>query len=150
MAPDTGRIRVAERWTDRLHCPLAIIHKRRDAERPNEVSVHEVAGDVAGRTCVIIDMIDTGGTLVREAQALTDRGATQVIAAATHGVFSDDAVERLEQAGLAQLVITDTLPDPASIPSGGLVVLSNAPPLARAISEVFLEGSVTSLFEGES
>ncbi|MEV5559808.1 ribose-phosphate diphosphokinase [Nonomuraea wenchangensis] len=151
VAPDAGRVRVAEKWTDRLHCPLAIIHKRRDPERPNEVSVHEVVGDVAGRTCVIIDdMIDTGGTVVRAAQALTDRGATQVIAAATHGVFSDDAVERLEQAGLAQLVITNTLPSPASIPSGGLVVLSIAPLLARAISEVFREGSVTSLFEGES
>jgi ribose-phosphate pyrophosphokinase len=99
---------------------------------------------------VITDVIDTGGTLVRAAQALTDRGATQVIAAATHGVFSDDAVERLEQAGLAQLIITDPLPHPASIPSSRLVLLSSAPLPVRAISEVFLEGSVTSLSEGES
>jgi ribose-phosphate pyrophosphokinase len=151
VAPDAGRVRVAEKWTDRLGCPLAIIHKRRNAERPNEVSVHEVVGEVAGRTCVIIDdMIDTGGTVVRAAQALTSRGATQVIAAATHGVLSGDAVERLEKADLAQLVITDTLPTPERFPSGKLVVLSIAPLLARAISEVFREGSVTSLFEGES
>ncbi|MFI7642870.1 ribose-phosphate diphosphokinase [Nonomuraea sp. NPDC049400] len=151
VAPDAGRVRVAEKWTDRLGCPLAIIHKRRDVERPNEVSVHEVVGEVAGRTCVIIDdMIDTGSTVVRAAEALTSRGATQVIAAATHGVLSGDAVERLEKADLAQLVITNTLPTPARLPSGKLVVLSIAPLLARAISEVFLEGSVTSLFEGES
>ncbi|MGW2151614.1 hypothetical protein ACWCOT_45455 [Nonomuraea bangladeshensis] len=99
---------------------------------------------------MIIDVIDTGGTLVRAAQALTDRGATQVIAAATHGVFSDDTVERLEQAGLAQLIVTDPLPNPASIPSSRLVVLSSAPLPVRAISEVFLEGSATSLSEGES
>lgn len=105
---------------------------------------------VAGRTRVIIDVIDTGGTLVRAAQALTDRGATQVIAAATHGVFSDDAVERLEQAGPAQRIITDPLPNPASIPSSRLVVLSSAPLPVRAISEVFLEDSATSLSEGGS
>ncbi|WP_433428541.1 ribose-phosphate diphosphokinase [Nonomuraea sp. CA-141351] len=151
VAPDAGRVRVAEKWTDRLGCPLAIIHKRRNAERPNEVSVHEVVGEVAGRTCVIIDdMIDTGGTVVRATEALTSRGATQVIAAATHGVLSGDAVERLEKADLAQLVITDTLPTPERFPSGKLVVLSIAPLLARAIGEVFREGSVTSLFEGES
>ncbi|MFG1708948.1 ribose-phosphate diphosphokinase [Nonomuraea sp. M3C6] len=151
VAPDAGRVRVAERWTDRLGCPLAIIHKRRDTERPNQVSVHEVVGDVAGRTCVIIDdMIDTGSTVVRAAEALTSRGATQVIAAATHGVFSGDAAERLAKADLAQLVITNTLPIPACFPSGKLIVLSIAPLLARAIGEVFREGSVTSLFEGES
>ncbi|MFB4282761.1 MULTISPECIES: ribose-phosphate diphosphokinase [unclassified Nonomuraea] len=151
VAPDAGRVRVAEKWTDRLGCPLAIIHKRRDIERPNEVSVHEVVGEVAGRACVIIDdMIDTGGTVVRAAEALADRGATQVLAVATHGVFSGDAVERLEKANLARLVITNTLPTLTRFPSGRLVVLSIAPLLARAIREVFLEGSVTSLFEGES
>ncbi|MBF8185726.1 ribose-phosphate diphosphokinase [Nonomuraea sp. K274] len=150
VAPDAGRVRVAERWTDRLSSPLAIIHKRRDAERPDQVSVHEVVGEVAGRTCVIIDdMIDTGGTVLRAAEALTARGATQVIAAATHGVLSGDALERLEKANLAQLVITNTLPTPSGFSPGGLVVLSIAPLLARAIREVFLEGSVTSLFEGE-
>ncbi|TDD23246.1 ribose-phosphate diphosphokinase [Nonomuraea diastatica] len=151
VAPDAGRVRVAERWTDRLGCPLAIIHKRRDVARPNLVNVHDVVGEVAGRTCVVIDdMIDTGGTVVRAAEALTARGATQIIAAATHGVFSGDAVERLAKANLSRLVITNTLPSPETVPSDGLVVLSIAPLLARAISEVFTEGSVTSLFEGES
>jgi ribose-phosphate pyrophosphokinase len=151
VAPDAGRVRVAEKWTDRFGCPLAIIHKRREADRPNEVSVHEVVGEVAGRTCVIIDdMIDTGGTVMRAAEALADRGATAVIAAATHGVFSGDAIERLEKTGLEQLIITDTLPVPDGFPSGRLVVLPIAPMLARAISEVFLEGSVTGLFEGET
>jgi ribose-phosphate pyrophosphokinase len=71
VSPDAGRVRVAERWTDRLGCPLAIIHKRRDSDVANEVKVFEVVGQVRGRTCVIVDdMIDTGGTIVKAADAL--------------------------------------------------------------------------------
>jgi ribose-phosphate pyrophosphokinase len=151
VAPDAGRVRVAERWTDRAGCPLAIIHKRRDPDRPNEVSVHDVVGEVAGRTCVIVDdMIDTGGTVVRAAQALADRGAKEVIAAATHGVFSGDAAGRLAESSVSRLVITDTLPLPDGFGFGDLVVLPIAPLLARAVHEIFTDGSVTSLFEGQN
>src|SRR5258708_37257638 len=71
VAPDAGRVRVCERWTDRLSCPLAIIHKRRDPDIANKVKVLEVVGQVAGRTCILVDdMIDTGATIANAAQAL--------------------------------------------------------------------------------
>ena len=151
VAPDAGRVRVAERWTDRIGCPLAIIHKRRDPDRPGKVSVEEVVGEVADRTCVIVDdMIDTGGTVARAAEALAARGAADVIAAATHGVFSAEAAERLAKAPLSRLIITNTLPLPGNFTFPDLTVLSIAPMLARAIHEIFTDGSVTSLFEGQS
>src|SRR3982074_2765737 len=97
VAPDAGRVRVAERWTDRLGCPLAIIHKRRDPEVANEVKVFEVVGHVKGRTCVLVDdMIDTGGTIVKAAEALFEQGAARVVVTATHGVLSGPAVDRLK------------------------------------------------------
>ena len=97
VAPDAGRVRVAERWTDRLGCPLAIIHKRRDPDVPNEVKMLEVVGQVAGRTCLIVDdMIDTGGTITKAAEALAEQGATDVVAISTHAVLSGPAVDRLK------------------------------------------------------
>jgi hypothetical protein len=85
-------VRVAERWTDVLGAPLAIIHKRRDPDVPNQVQVHEVVGDVKGRVCVVVDdMIDTGGTIVKAAETLLDQGAKDVVVAATHGILSDPA-----------------------------------------------------------
>ena len=89
VAPDAGRVRVAERWTDMLGSPLAIIHKRRDPDVPNEARVLEVVGQVEGRICVIIDdMIDTGGTISKAADVLFDKGAAEVFVAATHGILS--------------------------------------------------------------
>src|SRR5271167_4576451 len=94
VAPDAGRVRVCERWTDRLGTPLAIIHKRRDPEVANQVKVFEVVGHVAGRTCILVDdMIDTGGTIAKAADALFDQGAERVIVAATHGVLSGPAID---------------------------------------------------------
>src|SRR6516225_7955889 len=92
VAPDAGRVRVCERWTDRLGSPLAIIHKRRDPDVAHRVAVLEVVGDVAGRTCIVVDdMIDTGSTISKAAEALFAQGAAQVIVAATHGVLSGAA-----------------------------------------------------------
>ncbi len=89
VAPDAGRVRVCERWTDRLGCPLAIIHKRRDPDVANQVKMLEVVGQVAGRTCIVVDdMIDTGATIANAAETLFEQGAAQVIVTATHGVFS--------------------------------------------------------------
>src|SRR5690348_13112142 len=86
VSPDAGRVRVAERWTDRLSCGLAIIHKRRDPNVPNEVKVGEVVGTVQGKTCVLVDdMIDTGGTIIKAADLLFENGAADVVVAATHG-----------------------------------------------------------------
>jgi ribose-phosphate pyrophosphokinase len=151
VAPDAGRVRVAERWTDRLGCPLAIIHKRRNPRVPNEVRVFEVVGEVAGRTCIIVDdMIDTASTITKAADALLDNGATEVVAAVTHGVLSGPAVDRLKNSRISEVVATNTLPIEDDKRFDTLTVLSIAPLIARAIREVFGDGSVTSLFEGNA
>lgn len=148
VSPDAGRVRVAERWTDILGSPLAIIHKRRDPDVPNEAKVLEVVGDVEGRICVVVDdMIDTGGTIVKAAEALFDNGAAEVIVTATHGVLSPPAAQRLQDSRISEVVVTDTLPIPHENRFPGLTVLPIAPLIARAIREVFDEGSVTSLFD---
>ncbi|GAA2758919.1 ribose-phosphate diphosphokinase [Actinopolymorpha rutila] len=152
VAPDSGRVRVAEQWADRLGgCPLAFIHKTRDVNVPNSVVANRVVGEVEGRTAVVVDdMIDTGGTVVKAAEALIDAGASDVIVAATHGVLSDPAVDRLKNARIREVVVTNTLPIPQEHRFDTLTVLSIAPLIARAIREVFEDGSVTSLFDGAS
>lgn len=148
VSPDAGRVRVADQWSDKLGAPLAIIHKRRDPSVPNEVKVHEVVGDVRGRTCVLVDdMIDTAGTIRQAADALFDQGAADVIVTATHAVLSGPAVERLRDSRISEVIVTNTLPIPEERRFPQLTVLSIAPLLARAIREVFDDGSVTSLFE---
>jgi ribose-phosphate pyrophosphokinase len=151
VSPDAGRVRVAERWTDRLGCGLAIIHKRRDPNVPNEVKVGEVVGTVEGKTCVLVDdMIDTGGTIVAAAETLFEAGAADVIIAATHGVLSGPAVDRLKNSRISEVIITNTLPIDSDRRFDKLSVLSIAPLIARAVSEVFEDGSVTSLFDGQA
>jgi ribose-phosphate pyrophosphokinase len=149
VSPDAGRVRVAERWTDRLGCGLAIIHKRRDPNVPNEVKVGEVVGQVRGKTCILVDdMIDTGSTITKAAELLFDNGAADVIVTATHGVLSGPAVDRLKNSRINEVVVTNTLPIEDDRRFDGLQVLSIAPLIARAIREVFEDGSVTSLFDG--
>ncbi len=148
VSPDAGRVRVAERWTDVLGAPLAIIHKRRDPDVPNQVKMLEVVGDVRDRICVLVDdMIDTGGTIVKAAETLFENGAADVIVAATHGILSDPAKERLEASRISEVIVTNTLPIAAEHRFDKLTVLSIAPILAKAITEVFTDGSVTSMFE---
>ena len=148
VSPDAGRVRVAERWTDVLGAPLAIIHKRRDPDVPNQVKVFEVVGDVRDRVCVVVDdMIDTGGTIVKAAETLLENGASDVIVAATHGILSDPAKERLSESAISEVVVTNTLPIPDDRRFDKLTVLSIAPIIAKAITEVFTDGSVTSMFE---
>ncbi len=150
VSPDAGRVRVAERWTDLLGAPLAIIHKRRDPDVPNEAKVQEVVGDVEGRICVVIDdMIDTGGTIVKAAEQLFENGAKDVIVAATHAILSGPAVERFQNSRVREVIVTDTLPISADRRFPTLTVLPVAPLIARAIQEVFTDGSVTSMFEGD-
>jgi ribose-phosphate pyrophosphokinase len=149
VSPDMGRVRVADVWSDKLGAPLAIIHKRRDPLVPNQVSVHEIVGDVEGRVCLIVDdLIDTGRTIVRAAEALKNAGAAGVIVAATHAVFSDPATEILQSEFIDKVVVTDTLPIPEEKRWDRLTVLPIAPTIARAIREVFGEGSVTGMFDG--
>jgi ribose-phosphate pyrophosphokinase len=151
VAPDAGRVRVCERWTDRLGSPLAIIHKRRDPDVANQVKVLEVVGQVEGRTCIIVDdMIDTGSTIVNAAEALFEQGAAKVIATATHGVLSGPAVDLLKNSRISEVIVSNTLPISNEKRFDKLTVLSIAPLIARAISEVFSDGSVTSLFDGQS
>ena len=150
VAPDAGRVRVCERWTDRLGCPLAIIHKRRDPDVANQVKILEVVGQVAGRTCILVDdMIDTGATIVNAAETLFEQGAAQVIVTATHGVLSGPAVDLLKNSRVSEVIVTNTLPITNEKRFDKLTVLSIAPLLARAITEVFSDGSVTSLFDGQ-
>ncbi|GAA1697534.1 ribose-phosphate diphosphokinase [Microbacterium sediminicola] len=149
VSPDTGRVRVADTWSDSLGAPLAIIHKRRDPNVANQVTVSEIVGDVSGRVCLLVDdMIDTGGTIVKAAQALKANGAERVIVAATHAVFSDPASERLQDASIDEVVVTDSIPVPERKRWESLTILPIAPLLARAIREVFEDGSVTSMFDG--
>ena len=147
VSPDAGRVRLADMWTDKLGCQLAIIHKRRDPNKANEVTTHEVVGDVKGKTCLLVDdMIDTAGTMCQAAQALKDHGASRVIAAATHPVLSGPAAERLNNSCIEDLIVTNTLPIRKDVEIRNLTVLSIAPLVAKAIQEVFEDGSVTSLF----
>lgn len=149
VSPDMGRVRVADIWSEKMNAPLAIIHKRRDPKVHNQVSVHEIVGEVEGRVCLIVDdMIDTGRTIVKAAEALVKNGAIGVVVAATHAVFSDPASEILQSEFISEVVVTDTLPIPAEKQFDKLTVLPIAPLLARAIKEVFDEGSVTSMFDG--
>jgi ribose-phosphate pyrophosphokinase len=152
VSPDAGRIKVAERWSSRLGgAPLAFIHKSRRIDRPNETVANRVVGDVSGRMCVLVDdMIDTGGTIVKAADALMAEGAAGVIIAATHAILSDPAVDRLKNSPAAEVVVTNTLPISPDRIFDKLTCLSIAPLVSRAIREVFEDGSVTSMFDGNT
>jgi ribose-phosphate pyrophosphokinase len=151
VSPDAGRVRVADRWADRLGAPLAIVHKRRDPKVPNRVTVHEVVGDVEGRVCVLVDdMIDTGGTICAAAEALFANGAEDVMVTATHGVLSGPAADRLKNSQVSEFVFMNTLPTPGELALDKITVLSMGPTIARAVREVFEDGSVTSLFEEQA
>src|SRR5215218_8925668 len=152
VSPDAGRIKVAERWASRLGgVPLAFIHKTRNIDRPNETVANRVVGDVTGRICVLVDdMIDTGGTITKAAEALMKDGAAGVIIAATHAILSDPAVDRLKNCSAAEVIVTNTLPLTDDREFDKLTSLSIAPLVARAIREVFEDGSITSMFDGNA
>ena len=152
VSPDAGRIKVAEQWSRRLGgTPLAFIHKTSDVDRPNESVANRVVGEVRDRICVLVDdMIDTGGTIVKAADALMDAGAAGVVIAATHAILSDPAVDRLKNSPAREVVVTNTLPIPDDRRFDKLTCLSIAPLISRAIREVFEDGSVTSMFDASS
>ncbi|MEU3316850.1 ribose-phosphate diphosphokinase [Streptomyces sp. NPDC048387] len=148
VSPDAGRVRVADGWCDRLGAPLAIVHKRRDKDVAHQVTAHEVVGEVRDRVCVLVDdMIDTGGTICAAADALFAQGARDVIVAATHGVLSGPAADRLKNSRVSEFVFTDTLPVPGALGLDKVTVLSVAPLIAGAAREVFENGSVTRLLQ---
>ena len=145
VSPDAGRIKVAERWSARLGgVPLAFIHKTRSIDRPNETVANRVVGQVEGRMCVLTDdIIDTGGTIVKAAEALMADGAAGVIIAATHAILSEPAIDRLKNSPAVEVVVTNTLPLAPGSEFDKLTCLSIAPLISRAIKEVFEDGSVT-------
>jgi ribose-phosphate pyrophosphokinase len=149
VSPDAGRVKVAERYANVLHADLAIVHKRRVRGVKNVVEAKEVVGEVSGRTCVLIDdMIDTGGTMVAAAEVLVERGAQSVCAAATHGVLSGPAIDRLKNSVISKLVITDTLPLPPEKQIDKIEVLTVAAIIGDAIDAVFRNTSVSEIFGG--
>ncbi|MCT1955657.1 MULTISPECIES: ribose-phosphate diphosphokinase [Dermabacter] len=152
VSPDAGRIGVAEKWAKRLGgVNLAFVHKSRDPRRPNQAVAKRIIGDVQGKTCILVDdMIDTAGTIVQAVEALTKNGASSVVVATTHPIFSDPAVERLKNSAVREVIATNTLPVPEEKQFAKLTILSIAPLLARAIRAVFDDGSVTSLFDGDA
>jgi ribose-phosphate pyrophosphokinase len=152
VSPDAGRLRLAERWSETMGgAPIAFIHKTRDPDQPNEVKANRVVGDVDGRVCILQDdMIDTAGTITKAADALYAAGAADVIIAATHAIFSGPAIDRLKNSRVSEVVVTDTLPIGEDQRFDKLVVLPISTLIARAIREVFDDGSVTSLFDGHA
>jgi ribose-phosphate pyrophosphokinase len=146
VAPDVGAAKMARGFARRMNASFAIIDKRRPA--PNVAEVMQVVGEVEGRSCIIVDdMIDTAGTLESVVYALRDRGATEIYAAATHALLSGPAVERLQNAPLIQVVVTNTLNVPEAKRFPKLKVLSVAELLARAIIYTHSNESVSQLFD---
>ena len=151
VSPDAGRVKVAERYSIALGADLAIVHKRRIRGEKSTVQAREVVGEVAGRVCVLIDdMIDTGGTIVAAAEQLMARGAEEVYAATTHGLFSGPAVDRLKNSVIRKVIVTDTLPMPPEKTIDKLEVVSVAPTIASAIRAVFEDTSVSEIFGGNN
>jgi ribose-phosphate pyrophosphokinase len=149
VSPDAGRVKVAERYANLLHADLAIVHKRRVKGVRNSVEALDVVGDVDGRICVLIDdMIDTAGTIVAAADQLRAKGAIEVYAACTHGVFSGPAIDRIKNSSISKLLVTNTLPIPSDGLADKLEVLSVASVVADAIDAVFEDTSVSEIFGG--
>lgn len=151
IAPDAGRVKMAQRYSTTLGCDLAIIHKHRSTSQKNKSEARYLIGDVKGKICITTDdMIDTAGTIVTAAEMLIDKGAKAVYALSTHGVFSDPALQRLKDSAFAKIIVTDTLPAPANDADGKIEVLSIAPLIADAIGAIYADESVSALFEGDN
>jgi ribose-phosphate pyrophosphokinase len=149
VSPDAGRAKLANHFAERLGATLAVLTKQRPDH--NEAEVTLLIGDVEGRAAILIDdMIDTAGTLVAGAQVVKDAGATRVFAAATHGLLSGRAVERLQASVIEQVVLSDTVPLPDGAPTDLFRVLSVDRILADSVHNVFVDESVSAIFAGEN
>jgi ribose-phosphate pyrophosphokinase len=146
VSPDAGGVERARAYAKRLEAALAIVDKRR--ESPNVAEVHQVVGDVEGRTALIVDdIVDTAGTLAKVAQAIKDAGAREVLASSSHAVLSGRAIEKIEESPVSRLIVTDSIPlADAKKGCSKLVVLSIAELMGKAIRNIHEEASVTSLF----
>lgn len=148
VSPDAGRVKLTERYASRLNADIAIVHKRRS--RKNEAEAIDIIGNIKGKRCIIIDdMIDTAGTMCAAAQLLIDHGAKAVSAAATHGIFSDPAIDRIKNSPIDHLAVTNTLPLPEkSKELDSLEIVSVVDLLADAVKAIFEQSSVSALFDG--
>jgi len=145
VSPDAGGVERARAYAKRLDAALAIVDKRREA--PNVAEVHNVIGDVEGRTCLIVDdIVDTAGTLAKVAGAIKSAGAREVVASSSHAVLSGNAVEKLRKSPLSKLIVTNSIPLPPEKQTEQIVSLSIANLLGKAIQNIHDETSVTSLF----
>jgi len=151
VAPDAGRVKAAEVYAQHLQADLASIWKKRAKGQSHVVQALGVMGEVEGRLCVLVDdMIDTAGTIVAAAERLMEAGASDVWAAATHGVLSDPATDRLKNSPISKVLVTNTLPLPPEKQLDKIEVLSAAGIIADAIDAVFEDTSVSEIFGGEN
>lgn len=145
VSPDAGRVKSAERYSGELNCDIAIIHKQRSMKKHNVSEAKYLFGDVKGKTCIVIDdMIDTAGTLCSAAELLVENGAKEVYGVATHGVFSDPAMERIDASAFKEIIVTNTLPEKPN-QSKKIISLSIAPLLAGGIDAVFRDHSLSAI-----
>ncbi|MBA3303438.1 MAG: ribose-phosphate diphosphokinase [Acidimicrobiia bacterium] len=153
VAPDAGRVKVADRFAQHLHANLAIVHKRRPKGTVATVEAGDVVGAefVEGHSCVLVDdMIATGSTIMAAAEQLKDHGATDIWVVATHGIFSGPAIDRLQKSPIDRVIVTNTVPLPAEKAIDKIEVLSVAGVIAAAINAVFEDTSVSEIFGGEN
>jgi ribose-phosphate pyrophosphokinase len=151
VAPDAGRVKMAERYSSKLGAGMAIIHKSRSTEKHNTVEAKHLIGNVDGKDCIVLDdMIDTAGTFTAAADILKEKGAGKIYGVATHGIFSEPALERIEASAFEKVLVTNTVPVDTKGITKKIEVLSVAKLLADAIEAVANSRSVSALFEGQN
>lgn len=151
VAPDAGRVKMAERYSSAFGTGVAIVHKTRSTEKHNSVIAKHLIGSVEGKDCIIVDdMIDTAGTFCASADMLREKGAGKIYGLATHGVFSEPSLERIEKSAFEEVIVTNTVPIDIKGKTKKVKVLSVAKMLADAIAAVNDARSVSELFEGQN
>ncbi len=152
ISPDAGGVKRAEKYARRLDASVAVVYKRREAELHNVSAALDITGDVEGKHAVIVDdMIDTAGTVVNAAELVRAKGAQSVRIAATHAIFSGNAVDRIKNAPVDEVIVTNTLPVPEDVANlDAIQVLSIAPIVAEALQAIFMDSSVSEIFLGDN
>jgi ribose-phosphate pyrophosphokinase len=151
VAPDAGRVKVAESFAQKLGADLALVHKRRPGMLSDQVEARDIVGDVKGRCCIVIDdIIGTAATMCAAAERLIEEGAIDVWVMATHPVLSGPALDRLKAAPISRVVVTNTLPLPEERRIDKIEVISVAKIIADAIDAVFEDTSVSEIFGGQN
>jgi ribose-phosphate pyrophosphokinase len=152
VSPDAGGVKRAEKYARRLDGSVAFVYKRREPDQHNVSAALEVSGEVEGRHAVIVDdMVDTAGTVCNAAELVRKQGALSVRIAATHAILSGPAVDRLKNAPIDEVIVTNTLPvSDDALQLDKLKVLSIAPIVAEALQAIFMDSSVSEIFLGDN